>query len=218
MPDMKIDDEDIRAAEVLWDYHCIYNPPRPADAIVGLGSYDLRVADWCAELYDAGFAPLVLFTGATGNWTSELYGSSEAAAFADRAEQAGVPRHAMMLEERATNIGENLRFTAATLSSAKSIIFVTKPQTQRRCLATIERQWPGLDAIVTAPLHGFHEQPSSHHGLEALICEMVGDIWRMKTYPAKKFQSVQPVPEEVECAFRHLAARGFTAHLPDDYG
>ena len=215
---MKADEEDIRAAEVLWDYHCIYHTPRPADAIVGLGSYDLRVADWCAELFEAGFAPLILFTGATGNWTSKLYKGSEAAAFADRAEHAGVPRHAIMLEQRATNIGENLRFSAAALSGAKSIIFVTKPQTQRRCLATIERQWPGIDAMVSAPLHGFHEQPTSDHGMEALICEMVGDIWRMKTYPAQRFQSVQPMPEEVERAFRHLAARGFTAHLPDDYG
>jgi hypothetical protein len=39
------------AAEQLWSYHSIYDPPRPVDLIVGLGSYDLRVADRCAELY-----------------------------------------------------------------------------------------------------------------------------------------------------------------------
>jgi hypothetical protein len=39
------------AAEQLWSYHSIYGPTRPVDLIVGLGSYDLRVADRCAELY-----------------------------------------------------------------------------------------------------------------------------------------------------------------------
>ena len=35
----------LAAAEQLWSYHSIYNPPRPVDLIVGLGSYDVRVAD-----------------------------------------------------------------------------------------------------------------------------------------------------------------------------
>jgi uncharacterized SAM-binding protein YcdF (DUF218 family) len=207
--------EDIAAAEVLWDYHCIYDPPRPADAIIGLGSYDLRVADWCAELFEAGFAPFVLFTGASGNWTRDLYGMSEAKAFAKRAEEKGVPRSAIMREERATNIGENIRFSAAICRSLQTVILATKPQTQRRVRATAQRQWIGIDAIVTAPLHPFEEQPSDHHGMAELICEMVGDVWRMKSYPAKGFQSEQAVPEAVEAAYRHLVAQGYSAHLPD---
>ncbi|MFZ2101123.1 MAG: YdcF family protein [Oricola sp.] len=206
---------DIAAAEMLWDYHCIYEPPREADAIVGLGSYDLRVADWCAELYEAGFAPVILFTGGTGNWTSGLYPSSEAAAFRDRAQERGVRPDAIVLEERATNIGENMRYSRAILPLARTVILVTKPQTQRRCLATAQMQWPEIDAVVTAPLHGLADQPTPHHTMEDLICEMVGDMWRMTDYAARGFQSEQPIPDDAQRAYDYLVGRGYTRHIPE---
>jgi len=210
-----IDPDAIAAAQVLWDYHCIYQEPRSADAIVGLGSYDLRVAERCAELYQAGFAPVIVFTGSAGNWTSGLYSSSEAAAFRDQVFESGVPEAAIMLEEKATNIGENLRFSKALLPAARTVILVTKPQTQRRCLATAEQQWQSAETIVTAPLHGLTEQPTPHHTMEDLICEMVGDVWRMTAYPQRGFQSEQPVPDTVRTAFKFLVSRGFTRHLPE---
>lgn len=213
----RADADAIGAAQILWDYHCIYEPPRAADAIVGLGSYDLRVADWCADLHESGFAPVILFTGASGNWTADLYAGSEAAAFRDRALARGVASNAILLEERATNIGENLRFSSAALPFARTVILVTKPQTQRRVLATAERQWRKVEAIVTAPLHGFLEQPTPHHPMEELICEMVGDMWRMQTYPKLGYQSEQTLPAEVKDAFDYLVARGFTRHLPAGY-
>ena len=37
-------------ARALWHFHRVYAPLAPADAIVGLGSYDLRVAKHCAAL------------------------------------------------------------------------------------------------------------------------------------------------------------------------
>jgi uncharacterized SAM-binding protein YcdF (DUF218 family) len=212
----RIDAEVLAAASVLWNYHGIYHEPRAADAIIGLGSYDLRVADRCAELHAAALAPVVVFTGGAGNWTSGLYASSEAAAFRNRARESGVPGDAILIEEKATNIGENLRFSKALLPHAVSLILVTKPQTQRRCLATAERQWPSIDAIVTAPLHGMEAQPTPHHPMESLICEMVGDTWRMKTYPQRGFQSEQPMPDAVRDAFDLLVTRGFTRHLPPE--
>ncbi|TCD14361.1 YdcF family protein [Oricola cellulosilytica] len=214
--ELRITEQDLGAAEVLWEFHCVYDTPRPADAIIGLGSYDLRVADWCAELYLAGFAPFILFTGSAGNWTRDLYGMTEAEAFAQRAEKAGVPADAVLLEKRATNIGENLRFARAILPTIHSAIIATKPQTQRRCQATLKHQWARLDAMITAPLIRFREQPTEHHGMQALICEMVGDIWRMNAYPARGFQSEHPVPESVERAFAYLVGRGYTAHIPDE--
>ena len=36
-------------ARVLWDYHRVVGTLATVDVIVGLGSYDLRVAHWCAE-------------------------------------------------------------------------------------------------------------------------------------------------------------------------
>lgn len=201
-------------ARVLWDYHNTETPLESADIIVGLGSYDLRVADRCVELYSGGLAPLVLFTGASGNWTRDRFAGSEARAFCDHAVSGGVPRDAMRLEEKATNIGENIGFMRTEMPQAKRVIWVTKPQTRRRLSATLEIRWPGIISMITAPQHALEEQPLEAHPLEALIAEMVGDTWRMSAYPGKGFQSQQPLGTEVEEAFDALVAAGFTDHLP----
>jgi hypothetical protein len=64
----------IAAAKTLWGYHCIYDAPAPADAIVGLGSYDLRVADRCTALFADGY-------GASSTRTTFRAGSLAAAEF-----------------------------------------------------------------------------------------------------------------------------------------
>ncbi len=172
----------LRLANVLWDYHCIFDPLRRVDAIVGLGSYDTRVAERCAELFHEGFAQKIIFTGSQGNWTRGLFDRSEADTFATVAVKLGVPTDAISLEEQATNIGENVRFVAEYLKPSASVIFVTKPQTQRRCRATVAKQWPSAAAHMTAPEHGILDQPTEYVPMRELICEMVGDIRRMETY------------------------------------
>ncbi len=73
-----MDPETTAAAKTLWHYHCIYDDPAPSDVIVGLGSYDLRVVDRCAELFHLGVAPKLLFTGHRGHWTRDRFDTSEA--------------------------------------------------------------------------------------------------------------------------------------------
>ncbi|MBB2972437.1 YdcF family protein [Mesorhizobium sp. RMAD-H1] len=202
------------AARTLWNYHLVHDELRPADAIIGLGSYDLRVASRAAALYREGLAPILLFTGKSGNWTEGLYEKSEAEAFAEVAIAEGVPRNAIRIEPNATNIGENIRFSHDLLGDdLRSVIIVTKPQTQRRALATIARQWPEVEALITAPLTSFEEQPTSAYPFEKLVHEMVGDLKRMLDYPAKGFQIAQPVPTEVMKAYDFLVEHGFDEHL-----
>jgi uncharacterized SAM-binding protein YcdF (DUF218 family) len=201
-------------AQVLWDYHNTETPLENADIIVGLGSYDLRVADRCAELYAAGLAPLVMFTGASGNWTRDRFAGSEARAFAERAVAQGVSPEAIRLEEKATNIGENIALVRAELPDAQRIVWVTKPQTRRRLSATLQVTWPGIMSMITAPRHALVEQAVEGHSLDAVIAEMVGDTWRMAAYPDKGFQSPQPMGLDVQEAFDTLVAIGFTGHLP----
>jgi uncharacterized SAM-binding protein YcdF (DUF218 family) len=204
----------MECARVLWDYHNSGTSLERADIIVGLGSYDLRVADRCAELYADGLAPLVIFTGATGNWTRGRFAGSEAEAFSERAVALGVPRDAIRLEERATNIGENIRLVRAQAPGAGKVIWVTKPQTQRRVCATLQVDWPEPISMVTAPQHSLEAQPVAHHALEALIAEMVGDVWRMAAYADCGFQARQALGPDVQMAFDALVAAGFTGHLP----
>jgi len=204
----------LSAAETLWRYHCVYDALEPADAIIGFGSYDLRVADRCADLFLEGYAPRLLFTGAQGHWTRGRFDRSEAAIFASRAISLGLQEQDILTEERATNIGENIRFASAMLPGCRSVILVTKPQTQRRCLATAQRQWPQVHAAVTAPRHSFREQPIPEHGMTDLINEMVGDVERMRRYPALGYQTKQEEPPGVSAAYDLLVAAGYTGHIP----
>ncbi|MEO1678152.1 MAG: YdcF family protein [Pseudomonadota bacterium] len=201
------------AARILWEFHCVFDDLQQCDVIIGLGSYDLRVATRCAQLFHNGLSDRIIFTGASGNWTHDLFAASEAEAFRDQAIKDGVPGTAITLEPCATNIGENIRFSAALAPSAKRVIIVTKPQTQQRCRATALKQWPGTQALVTAPTTGFDDQPLPHHGERALICEMVGDVERMGAYAELGFQAEVVVPAAVRAAFRTLVDAGYTDHL-----
>lgn len=207
--------EDVRrAARTLWDFHCIYDVLGPADVIIGLGSYDIRIALRCAELFHAGHAPRIVFTGAAGNWTRGLFPVSEADAFREVAEWVGVQADAILVETEAKNIGENIRFSRDLAPGARDVILVTKPQTQRRCRATVDRQWQEVRAAITAPLTTYEDQPLPHHDERALICEMVGDLRRFRPYAELGFQTEVAVPGEVAAAADLLVDAGFTDHLP----
>ena len=207
------DDEEMAAARLLWDYHRLDQLLRPCRVIVGLGSYDLRVADRCADLFQAGFADRVLFTGGSGNRTGGLYARSEAASFAERAVARGVPSDAILTEERAANLGENIRFAKDLIGAGTGpVLFVTKPQTMRRCRATVLKQWPDVEAVMAAPRTTFEEQPTDAYPLDMLINEMVGDLWRMIEYPKLGFQIEEEVPEGAREASIFLASHGYDRH------
>jgi uncharacterized SAM-binding protein YcdF (DUF218 family) len=204
-------------ARVLWNYHRVVGELAPVDAIIGLGSYDLRVARWCAALMQRGLAPVLVFTGAHGNWTRGRWARSEAEDFADEAVAGGAPRERLLLETSATNIGENLRFTKALLAGrshpARRVIVVTKPQTLRRVAASAPIFWPEATVITSCPDHAFAEQPTPEHSIDDLINEMVGDVQRMIEYPGLGYQVAQETPPEVLAAYEELKARGYTRHL-----
>ena len=95
-------------AQTLYDYlrmrGAASSSPGPADAILVLGSNDIRVAACAAELFRNGVAPLVVFSGARGNFTESL-DTTEAEWLA---KASGLPDDAILLEPTATNTGENI--------------------------------------------------------------------------------------------------------------
>jgi uncharacterized SAM-binding protein YcdF (DUF218 family) len=211
-----LSDEALLLAEVLWDYHYLKGSVEKSDCIVGLGSYDLRVAERCADLYFDQCAPLIIFSGYLGNWTKRMWQRSEAEIFAEHAIARGVPADKIKLETKSTNIGENVRFTRELLQAhgllINSITMVSKPSTERRMFATCQQIWPEMRIYFTAPQLGFAEQLRG--GIqEGLIHEMVGDIQRMRAYPALGFQIPQEVPVNVLEAYERLVSLGFDRHL-----
>lgn len=204
-------------ARIIWDYHHVNHTLVPSDCILTLGSHDTRVAERAAALYHEGWAPLLIFSGGLGRLTENLWTKTEADLFADIAVQHGVPREAILVENRSTNTGENIRLVRQLLEEKgldlQSFIVVQKPYMERRSLATFEKAWPGKSFVVTSPQIAFEDYPTDEIPLEQVINIMVGDLQRIQLYPAKGFQTYQEIPDEVWNAYEKLVAAGFDRQL-----
>jgi uncharacterized SAM-binding protein YcdF (DUF218 family) len=204
-------------ARTLWDYHHVGHSLETADAILGLGSHDTRVAERGAELFLAGWAPLLLFSGYLGGLTSGLWKRPEAEIFADVAAGLGVPRDRILVEARSTNTGENVDFSRQLLAEKgllpRKAIAVQKPYMERRTLATFRQRWPELEVIVTSPQIDFDDYPTAGMDKDGVIHIMVGDLQRLIVYGRKGWSTPQDVPAEVLEAYERLVAAGYTRRL-----
>lgn len=203
----------IKYATELWDYQSAVANAEPSDAIVVCCSYDLRVCDYACELFKAGLAEQLIFSGNTGNWTRHIWSRPEAQIFYERALTHGIEPSAILLELSATNFGENIRFTRALLPQIKRVIFVSKPNSLLRVKLTAEVQWPEVQVCVAAPNITFPEDISNVVGILGVINEMVGDIERIQKYPSLGFQAPHHLPKAIVHATESLVAAGFDEHL-----
>jgi uncharacterized SAM-binding protein YcdF (DUF218 family) len=201
----------------LWNYHLLNNKMEKADCILALGSHDLRVPERAADLYLQGFAPFMIMSGGLGNFTQEIWTEKEADKFAAVAIKKGVPAKAILIENNSTNTGENILFTQKLLKEKNldphSFIVVQKPYMERRSYATFQKHWPEKKLLVTSPQISFEEYPNEEIPMERVINIMVGDLQRIKMYPAKGFQVYQEIPGDVWEAFEQLVVLGFDKHL-----
>jgi uncharacterized SAM-binding protein YcdF (DUF218 family) len=204
-------------AKKLWDYHHMQHILKKSDCILALGSHDLRVANRAAELYLEGWAPLLVFSGGLGNLTSDIWTIAEADQFAAIAIQKGVPENAILIENKSTNTGENILFTQQLLRKhsldPKSYIVVQKPYMERRSYATFKKHWPEKELLVTSPQFSFEDYPTADITMEKVINIMIGDLQRIKYYPAKGFQIAQEIPDDIWQIYEKLIASGFDKHL-----
>ena len=215
-------DDRIRAlARKIWDYHHLNHHLAQADAILVLCSHDTVVAVRGAELHLQGWAPLLIFAGGQGAITRRLWREPEADRFAAIAKEMGVQEDRILIENRSTNTGENVLFTRRLLAAKgldpRTFIVVQKPYMERRSYATFRKVWPEKNVLVTSPqatmddyLNGY-----SHDTLSAddIISIMVGDLQRIREYPAKGFQIHQDIPDDVWYAYEELVKAGYDRHL-----
>ncbi len=207
--------------ETVWNYHQLHHEVTNADAILVLCSHDLIVAERGAELFLEGRAPLLIFSGGSGAMTRELWSEPEADVFARIAIERGVPADQILREARSTNTGENVRFTRQLLADRgldpQSFIVVQKPYMERRSFATFRKVWPEKAVIVTSPRITLDDYLTrySHGSLTAedVINIMVGDLQRIRLYPARGFQIPQEIPPEVWSAFDGLVRAGYDKRL-----
>jgi uncharacterized SAM-binding protein YcdF (DUF218 family) len=204
-------------AQIIWDYHRLGHSLVKSDCILTPCSHDPRVAVRSAELFLAGWAPLLVFSGNVGELTAGMYGQPEADYFAEMAIQLGVPSDRILIENRATNSGENILFSRALLEQHHQdpgdFILVQKPFMERRTLATFQKVWPEKNAIVTSPPIEFADYPTAGFPRDRVIEIMVGDLDRIIRYPALGFQTEQEIPDEVLAACEQLIDLGYDGHL-----
>lgn len=207
--------------EKVWDYHHLDHELQPSDAILVLCSHDTVVAERGAQLFLEGWAPRLIFSGGLGTITSRFWTEPEAERFAAIAVERGVPRDRILTETRSTNTGENVLFTRRLLEDKgldlQRFIVVQKPYMERRSFATFRKVWPEKQLVVTSPQVSMDDYLAngSHGSLtEAeVISIMVGDLQRIRLYPALGFQIPQDIPDDVWEAFERLVAAGFDSRL-----
>lgn len=230
-----MDDQTRIDAELVYNYHRTRMPlPASADAVFCLCSLDLRVAHRAAQLHLDGYGRYLIFSGGSGKLTENRFSKPEAEVFADIARAKGVQEDAIIVEPRSTNTGENVRFTHDLLRQRgllegegriRNFILVQKPYMERRTYATFMKQWPGIDQAdvengesvdfsVTSPQLEFADYPDEGNPRDLVINIMVGDLIRIRDYPAKGYQIEQAIPGDVWEAGQRLIAAGFNGHLP----
>jgi uncharacterized SAM-binding protein YcdF (DUF218 family) len=163
----------------------------------------------------------MIFAGGLGSITRQLWQEPEADQFARIAVEMGVPKDRVLIENRSSNTGENVAFTKQLLAERglelQTFIVVQKPYMERRSYATFRKVWPEKDVIVTSPQESMDDylRRYSHAALspDDVISIMVGDLQRMRLYPAKGFQIHQDIPDEVWQAYEQLVEAGYDKHL-----
>lgn len=203
--------------ETLWEYHHMHHTIRPCDVGIGLGSHDLGVATFAAELYHQGMFPTVVFTGANAPTTVDRFPRGEAVHYREHAIEVGVPADAILVEPNATNTGQNIKYTRALLTEhaveVASAILISRPYQQRRAYSTARKLWPELEVTCASrplPLNAYVE---SIGDANRVINMLVGDTQRIMEYPKQGFAIPQEIPAEVGDAYHRLVKAGFTSRL-----
>ncbi|MFS2295326.1 MAG: YdcF family protein [Actinomadura sp.] len=218
MPNSAIVPEKFRAdVETLWDYNHRHQAIRPSDVGIGLGSHDLGVAAFTAELYRQGMFPLVVFTGANAPTTVDRLPRGEAVHYREHAIELGVPDDAILIEPNATNTGQNIEYTRALLAERsieiRSAILISRPYQQRRAYSTAKKLWPELEVICASRPLELSDYIKSIGDANRVINMLVGDTQRIMEYPKRGFAIPQEIPAEVEGAYHRLVKAGFTDRL-----
>lgn len=210
----------LELVKILWDYMYLNMAIKPCDCILGLGCDDLSIPKRCVELYNDGYADIIIFSGGKGKCT-ENWEKTEAEKFCEIAVSLGIPRDKILLENASTNTGDNFNFTKQMLEAKNldinSFLIVQKPYMERRCYATFKKVFFDKECYVTSTKTDMDEYFKLYielHGSdEELINILVGDVQRIKVYAKKGWQIEQYMPNSVWNAYLELVKRGYNKYI-----
>lgn len=143
--------------KTIGAYMLIETPVARADVclVFGCKTPERReaLANHAADLYEQGYFGLIAVTGGV----PDKNGVTEAAHMRSVLLKRGVPADAILSEDAATNTGENVVLTRALLEREKgkgnirTVIGIGQIHAARRFVMTLERHWPEVQKMFTAP-------------------------------------------------------------------
>jgi uncharacterized SAM-binding protein YcdF (DUF218 family) len=172
---------------------------KPADLLFvfgtrhGVGPFLAVIEDlWRKGL----FARALVTEGATAGEAR-----TEAKVLADGMMAFGVPEAQIILEERATNTGENVVYSLPLIESriglanVRSLIAVGKYFTSARYLMTLQRHWPSVEKML-APVHYHSHPPEDWHRLAESRAKVLREWRKLEVYTREGF--ITPWPDRAE--------------------
>ncbi len=126
----------------------------PADVIFVFGGPETIKARKAVELYKAGKAPRIVFTGDTQRALVDQLHVSESVRDATIAIEAGVPKEAILIDDKSINTPENVQNALKLLSEQETFptrfILVNLPWYLRRATNTFLTYWRSAPVACTS--------------------------------------------------------------------
>lgn len=206
-------------AKNIWAYLGPDYTVKKSDLMLVLGSSDLSVANYASAFWFKNLAAYIVVSGGFGKLTKEMWAVSEARKFSQIMMGNGVPEEKIILEEKATNTGENIGNAKKLIADlglpANSGILITKPYMKRRAFNTASKQWSEANWSVAAEAISFEDYLIKQDDPQNFISIMVGDLQRIKIYAESGFQIRDEVPQEVWESFEALVQLGYDRYLTE---
>jgi hypothetical protein len=192
----------------IYNFLNYENMPHKSDIIIGFGHFDYKIADRCVELYLAGYAPKILFTGGVGAGSTGL-SEPEGLFFMNYClnKYPSISANDIIIETKSTNTGENIRFSQVVLeklnpnySFQKGInaaILVATPYRQLRVVQTMALIYPHIK-LFSCPPNSDYESNKMMFAEKGEDFEhlLKAELKRIIDYPALGFIKFIEVPLE----------------------
>nr|WP_237555010.1 YdcF family protein [Streptomyces sp. SID4948] len=210
-------DQQREQAQPIWDYHQMHHQLRPCDAAIALGSHDLGVPAYSAELFRASLFPTLVFSGGPNPTAPERFPRGEAIHFREYAVELGVPAEVILVEPNATNTGQNIALSREVMALAgirpTALMLIAMPYMERRAYATARKVWPEVEIVCASQPIDFNDYLKGMGDERKVVEMLVGDLQRVIEYPKLGFAVEQEIPGDVHDAYQALVRDGFTSRL-----
>ncbi|MCI8547303.1 MAG: YdcF family protein [Bacilli bacterium] len=200
----------------VYDYMVINQSLERCDIIIGCGCLDVNVPKKCASLFKDGYASKILFTGGYG--TKGQFSMPEAFVFKNVAMDEGVQEEDILVEDEATNTGDNFRYSLRVLEKnsvfCDKILIVHNALSTRRTYLTAINIFQNKKIMITYPeltFDTFYQKLKykTFKELRYTVSVVLGDIQRIIVYPQLGWMSYEKVPESIIESYYILKEMGF---------